>query len=135
VRAKNAAGSWGGWSDASGPAITGLPKDIISDVSNYPNPTTLDYTTIAYTLKYDAKVTITIYDLLGHLVMEEEFKPGSEQGSQGPMKWVWYLRNEIGDKVAKGGYICRITVNVEDSTAPKSDDRTVHVIRKIGIIR
>lgn len=135
VRAKNTAGSWGGWSDASSPAVTGLPKDIISDVSNYPNPATGDYTTIAYTLKYDAKVTITIYDLLGHLVLGEEFRPSSEQGSQGPNEWVWYLRNERGDKVAKGGYICRITVNVEDSTAPKSDDRTVQVIRKIGIIR
>jgi len=135
VRARNAAGSWGSWSDASSPAVTGLPKDIISDVSNYPNPATGDYTTIAYTLKYDAKVTITIYDLLGHLVLEEEFKPGSDQGTRGPREWVWDLRNEMGEKVAKGGYICRITVNVEDSTAPKSDDRTVQVIRKIGVIR
>nr|NIM02852.1 hypothetical protein [bacterium]NIN91878.1 hypothetical protein [bacterium]NIO18144.1 hypothetical protein [bacterium]NIO73119.1 hypothetical protein [bacterium] len=135
VRAKNGAGSWSGWSDASSPAVTGLPKDIISQISNYPNPARGDDTTITYTLKYDAKVTITIYDLLGYLVLNEEFNPGSEQGSQGPNQWVWYLRNEMGDKVAKGGYICRITVDVEDSTAPKSEDRTVQVIRKIGVIR
>ena len=135
VRAKNAAGSWSGWSDASLPAVTGLPKDIITQVSNYPNPATGDSTTITYILKWNAKVTITLYDLLGYLVLEEEFKPGSEQGSQGVNKWPWYLENERGDKVAKGGYICRITVDVEDSRAPKSDDRTVQVIRKIGVIR
>jgi len=135
VRAKNGAGSWSEWSRASSPAVTGLPKDIVSEVSNYPNPATGDQTTIVYRLKYDAKVTITIYDLLGYLVLEEEFKAGSEQGSQGPNEWVWYLQNEIGDKVAKGGYICRITVDVEDSRAPKSEDRTVQIVRKIGVIR
>jgi len=135
VRARNGAGSWSGWSDASGPAVTGLPRDIISQVSNFPNPARGDYTTIAYTLKYHAKVTIEIYDLLGHLVLKEEFKPGSDQGHRGDNYWPWNLTNERGDKVAKGGYICRITVDVEDSRAPKSDDRTVNVIRKIGVIR
>ncbi|MDH5662115.1 MAG: T9SS type A sorting domain-containing protein, partial [Elusimicrobiota bacterium] len=134
VRARNAAGSWSSWSGASSPAVTGLPKDIISQVSNYPNPARGDETTITYRLKYDAKVTVEIYDLLGYLVLQEEFKPGSEQGSQGPNQWVWYLRNEMGDKVAKGGYICRITVDVDDSMAPKNEDRTVQVIRKIGVI-
>jgi hypothetical protein len=136
VRAKNAAGSWGEWSDASLPAVTGLPKDIIGDVSNYPNPARGDKTTIAYTLKYDAKVIIEIYDLLGYPVLREELKPGiKEKSAQGPCQWDWYLTNERGDKVAKGGYICRITVDVEDSRATKAEDRTVQVIRKIGVIR
>ena len=117
----------------------------ISSVSNYPNPvdaTKYGNTTIAYTLSEPSKVDITIYDLLGKKVYSWHFEPNEEVqfpddertgdersggGVEGPNKIVWYLKNEVGNKVAKGGYICRIKIQNSKGTFEKT--------YKIGIIR
>jgi hypothetical protein len=132
IRAKNAAGSWGPWSEQSAPAATSLPSEIISSVSNYPNPVDTRKggeeakTNIVYILNQDAEVTITLYDLLGYEVMTWTFSPGSEGGRKGANRVQWDGSNGSGDKVAKGGYIAQIRV--------KSDRGIVTAIRKIGVI-
>ncbi|MEM4368664.1 MAG: fibronectin type III domain-containing protein, partial [Candidatus Anstonellales archaeon] len=74
VRAKNYAGSYSVWSEVSNGVCTGLPEQVISQVSNYPNPVDTRLggeegkTWIVYVLNQDAEVTLTIYDLLGYKV-------------------------------------------------------------------
>ncbi|MCB4791979.1 MAG: hypothetical protein LHV68_08835 [Elusimicrobia bacterium] len=132
VRAKNGAGSWGPWSEMSLPATTGIPNDVISAVSNYPNPFDTrrggqeGKTNITYILNQNAEVTISVYDLLGYLVTEWRFSQGEEGGKQGTNVVPWDGTNEAGQKVAKGGYIAQIKV--------KSNRGVVTSIRKIGVI-
>ena len=129
VRARNAAGSWGPWSkESKGVAIDELPKEVISMVSNYPNPfdSRTGKTVITYLLNQDADTTITIYDLLGHLVRTIECTKGTEGGQVFRNNVEWDGKNDIGDEVAKGGYICRIMV--------RSSEGVKQVIRKIGVL-
>jgi hypothetical protein len=132
VRAKNNAGSLGDWSVQSAPSATGLPSEVISSVSNYPNPVDTRKggeeakTSIVYILNQDAEVTITLYDLLGYQVNSWTFSAGSEGGKRGANKVQWDGTNGISEKVAKGGYIANIQV--------KSDKGVVSAIRKIGVI-
>ena len=129
VRARNGAGTWGPWSAVSkGVAINEIPKEVISQVSNYPNPfdSRTGKTTITYILNQDADVTISIYDLLGHLVKTIDCPKGTEGGKVFTNNVEWDGKNDIGDEVSRGGYICRILV--------KSDQGAKQVIRKIGLL-
>ncbi|MDW7973352.1 MAG: hypothetical protein RMI01_09170, partial [Thermodesulfovibrio sp.] len=136
VRAKNYAGSYSEWSEVSNGVSTGLPEEVISQLSNYPNPVDIRLggeegrTYIVYILNQDAEVTLTIYDLLGFKVREWVFKPGQEGGKKGANRVPeggWDGTNEKGQKVAKGGYIAQIKV--------KSNKGVITAIRKIGVIR
>ncbi len=132
IRAKNNAGTWGAWSAESQPAATGLPSQVISSVSNFPNPVDTrkggeeGKTNIVYILNQDAEVSITLYDLLGYSVYSWTFSPGQLGGKMGANRIPWDGTNGSGMKVAKGGYIAQIKV--------KSDKGVVTIIRKIGII-
>jgi len=71
---------------------------------NYPNP--LDaQTRIAYTLKKESPVTLTIYDLLGRRI--RTLVDGSMQKT-GPQEVVWDGRNAFGAPVASGVYVYRL---------------------------
>ena len=135
VRAKNYAGTYSAWSEISNGVCTGLPKEVISQVSNYPNPVDIRLggeegkTYIVYVLNEDAEVVLTIYDLLGYKVREWTFKPGQEGGRKGANRVPpegWDGTNAAGQKVSKGGYIAQIKV--------KSSKGIVTAIRKIGVI-
>jgi hypothetical protein len=143
VRAQDCAGNWSDWSTVS-KINTGIPSDVITSVSNYPNPLDLrkaDETYITYVLNQDAEVTITLYDLLGYKVYEWRCSPGEvwsgtgkpwidgkgKGGAAGVNVVIWKGKNEAGDYVSKGGYIAQIKV--------KSDKGIVTAIRKIGVIR
>lgn len=119
-------GQWS--SESKGIAIEEIPKEVISQVSNYPNPfdSRTQKTTITYILNQDADVTITIYDLLGHLVKTVECPKGTEGGKIFTNRIEWDGKNDIGDEVARGGYICRIVV--------KSTEGVKQAIRKIGVL-
>jgi hypothetical protein len=129
IRSLNRAGSYSEWSEASKAAPTGLPEEVISQVSNYPNPvdSSKQDTNITYILNQNAEVTITIYDLMGHLVYRFHFDPGEEGGSVGTNVVPWSCINELGDKIATGGYLARIQI--------KSDKGIITTTRKIGVIR
>jgi len=145
IRAIDRAGNISEWSSVSDSYMATPPPPGISQVSNYPNPVDarkFGDTTIAYTLSAPSRVDITLYDLLGKKVYSWHFEPDEEVffpddprthdkrsggGKEGPNKIVWYLKNEVGNKVAKGGYICHIKIK----NSQGSFDKTY----KIAIIR
>ncbi|MBI4061260.1 MAG: hypothetical protein HY403_07500, partial [Elusimicrobia bacterium] len=132
VRAISASGVMSDWSPLGGNALTGISNEIISGVSNYPNPFDsrkggeLGRTQITYTLNADAEVTITIYDALGYIVKTITSPPGASGGRAGANFVPWDGRNGSGAFAAKGGYIARIKVKAPGGSAS--------VIRKIGLI-
>jgi len=135
VQSINGAGSPSDWSAVSTTIDTGLPSDVISQVTNFPNPVDIrkggleGRTFISYLLATDAQVDITVYDLLGYRVVAWSFQAGSQGGQQGPNQVPpggWDGTNESGQKVSKGGYLAQIKVGgAKGSTT---------VIRKIGVI-
>jgi hypothetical protein len=132
VRSWNYAGLHSDWSPISSPAGTTIGTELISKVSNYPNPVDTrkggveGRTVINYTLNDNAEVTMTIYDLMGYVVQEFKFSNGDDGGKMGPNFVTWDGKNELGAYVSKGGYIVR----VKASSAKGSKV----VMRKVGII-
>jgi hypothetical protein len=143
VRAMNYAGAYSEWSEISKPAPVVIPSEIISKVSNYPNPVDLrkgEKTTITYLLNEDVDgVVITLYDLLGYKVYEWRPQKGETYSSadnvpswaygmgkgaaKGTNVILWDGKNETGNFVSKGGYIAYIKIG------------QTTVKRKIGVIR
>jgi hypothetical protein len=98
-------------------------------ISNYPNPFTPSDNTgtnLFFILKEDSDVKIIIYDLFGNLVTKWNIqgRKGINDVDQNPTneKLTWSGRNDKGDRVATGGYICVI----------KADNETLK--RKIAVI-
>jgi hypothetical protein len=110
----------------------GLPQPVISDLTNYPNPFDtrkaglLGQTVIAYQLASDSKVSLEIYDLLGHKVRSWNFWAGVNGGRAGANTIIWDGTNEANQKVSKGGYLAEIVIETPETT--------VTVVRKIGVI-
>jgi flagellar hook assembly protein FlgD len=109
-------------------SIYSVPVKVIDQVVNYPNPfdARSESTTIMYTLDGDARVSIEIYDLLGYNVKDMECGYGDRGGRKGINRIVWDGKNDCGQNVAKGGYVCRIRAEYQDAYAC--------AIRKIGVI-
>lgn len=102
---------------------------LITQFSNYPNPfdSRVEATKVIYNLKEEAAVKIVIYDLLGNLVREYDYPQGTyEKSVSGSNYFLWDGTNENGEKVAKGGYLCRILVKYWSGYAS--------AIHKIGVI-
>lgn len=100
---------------------------VLEKLSNYPNPfdSRKEETVITYQLLSDQPVRIRIVDLFGYVVKEFHFSPGSNGARSGENMVRWDGRDESGQKVSKGGYICQVSVEGE---RPSSG------IRKIGVI-
>jgi hypothetical protein len=109
-----------------------LPKSLITDVSNAPNPFDsrkgglAGQTRISYVLSQDAAVHVTLYDLLGFRVRRWDFSAGQNGSKSGSNFFMWDGTNEAGQKVSKGGYIAQIEIETPETV--------VTVIRKIGVI-
>ena len=107
-------------------AITGNSGSL-GDLTNYPNPfnSRVEETFISYRLPEDLPVRIRIYDLFGFQVRDFNFSPGDTGARTGENNIRWDGTDESGQKVAKGGYLCQVTVQ---------GDRPVRGVRKIGVI-
>jgi len=104
---------------------------LIENYCNYPNPFKAgkENTTITYELKKDAKITISIYDLVGQLVRRVEIPKGApDGGTRGTNRISWDGKNERGRVVANGGYYCVIEANTETGEHMKK-------VRKIMVIK
>jgi len=119
----------------SGSGLSGtqaLPPQIISDVSNAPNPFDSrkggleGQTRISYVLSQDVPVRVTLYDLLGFRVRRWDFSAGQTGGRAGFNSFMWDGTNETGRKVSKGGYLAQIEIETASTVAT--------VVRKIGLI-
>jgi len=105
--------------------------DVIENYCNYPNPFKAgkEETTIIYDLVEDAKVTISIYDLLGQLVRRIEIPKGTPgKGEGGTNEVSWDGKNERGRVVANGGYYCVVEADTETGKHMKKT-------RKIMVIK
>ncbi|MCX5776189.1 MAG: hypothetical protein NTX32_00930, partial [Candidatus Firestonebacteria bacterium] len=97
---------------------------------NYPNPFAAgkDSTVLEYNLPEDAQVKVEIFNLFGELVWSKEASSGQPGGKAGINNaFIWDGKNNIGEVVANGGYICRITAAGASSTNVQR--------RKIGVIK
>lgn len=73
-------------------------------LGNYPNPFNPS-TTISYTLPYQSSVELVIYDIIGRIV--KSFNVSSQ--SAGYQSIVWDGRNGIGNSVASGIYLYKLS--------------------------
>ncbi len=79
---------------------------------NYPNPFNPS-TVISYTLPAPARVSVTVYDVLGNVV--SEIFNGT--GNAGYNAVVWNATAAAGTRVASGMYLYRVAVQLENGTA------------------
>lgn len=88
---------------------------VTSNGGVYPNPFNPARGQLAhidYPLDKNSAVKVNIYTLLGDLVYHKEYASGnSEGGHAGVNSITWDGRNDVGNVVANGGYICVIKAN------------------------
>jgi flagellar hook assembly protein FlgD len=103
---------------------SGTAGTLYRVVTNYPNPfdSRQESTTIVYTLSSDADVSVCIYDLFGERV--KTFARTHRQA--GPCTVIWDGTDDRGEKVATGGYLCRVEIE-----GPRAQ---VYATRKIGVV-
>ncbi|MCB9069676.1 MAG: T9SS type A sorting domain-containing protein [Calditrichae bacterium] len=92
-----------GLGKTAGEPVAVIPTEYGLD-QNYPNPFNPE-TTIRFALPQSGNVTLKIFNLSGQLVrtlVSSEFAAGQHQ-------IVWNGRNDLGEKVASGMYLYRIT--------------------------
>lgn len=114
--------AWGLWGAQS------LPTTRLEAIANFPNPfdSRLTVTTISYSLKNDASVSVHLFDYFGGTIRRWEIPAGLPGAQTGTNRLVWDGTNESGEKVTAGGYVCQILVSEESGV--------VQGIRKIGVI-
>ncbi len=81
------------------------------DLSNYPNPFNPE-TTISYTVPTAGSVSLEIYNSRGQLVRSLL----QEEQTAGEHSLIWNGRDDSGNSVASGLYLCRITCNGKQET-------------------
>jgi hypothetical protein len=88
---------------------------------NYPNPfrAGTESTKICYVLKRNSAVTIKIYDLGGRLVWTKNIGAGDAEGAGAPAgighEIPWNGRNDRGELVRNGVYMCKIEAGSESA--------------------
>lgn len=84
---------------------TNTPQQYSLDL-NYPNPFNPS-TTISYALPTPSDVTLTVYDLTGRAVttLADTHQPAGSYGIQ------WNGKDDSGDPVSAGVYLCRLAAN------------------------
>ncbi len=84
-------------------------------------------TKIKYTLKYDSKVTLRVYNILGQLIKEivNSFE------SKGFKEIIWNGTNEFGNQVSTGVYFYKLTArhNAGSLTGDFVDQKKLVIIR------
>lgn len=86
-------------------------------VAVYPNPVKNGLATFRYNLERAAKVNIKVYTIMGQLVWDKEYNDAAGTN----IEHKWELKNDSGNAIATGVYICRITADdgVEEMTVIK----------------
>lgn len=94
----------GGIYTSAEPLSNGIPKNYKLEQA-YPNPFNPS-TTIRFSIKESEKVRLEIYDIRGRLVNSVI---DSEYMNAGTYESKWNAQNNLGEKVASGIYIARLT--------------------------
>jgi len=106
---------------------------VVLKLINYPNPFNpeLEQTTIEYVLGKSCSVELIIYDLSGREVLSRHYKPGQEGGKFGRNLVYWNGRNQKGQIVQNGTYICCVRVKIQELVSPLYESKRI----KIGVKR
>lgn len=93
----------------SGPLVI-LSSNFQEYAHNYPNPFSAGASTtkIAYFLETPASVSLKIYAMTGDLVHEETIPAGDPRAQAGPQETTWDGRNDKGEVVRNGVYVCML---------------------------
>ncbi|MBI4425538.1 MAG: hypothetical protein HY554_17535, partial [Elusimicrobia bacterium] len=104
--------------------IGALPKDGLSEVSNYPNPfdSRKESTRFNYVLSADSDVTIKIFNVFGAKIAEVKAPAGGPGGQRGSNDLPWDGTDASGRRVAKGMYLAVIEAG------------GARVIHKVGVV-
>jgi hypothetical protein len=108
------------WSKAA--KVTVTPRQFALG-QNYPNPFN-PTTTIAFDLPQAAKVSIIIFDVLGHevyVLVDEVKRAGRHEAT-------WHGRNNLGQPVASGTYFYRLS-------ALSSNGKTFSAVKKLVLMK
>ena len=91
----------------SGPLVI-LSSNFEEYAHNYPNPFSAggENTKIAYFMETPASVSVKIYAITGDLVHEENIPSGDPRAQSGPQETTWDGRNDKGEVVRNGVYVC-----------------------------
>ena len=93
-------------------------------MQNYPNPFN-PTTTLRYALPKDARVTLTIYNVLGQRVATLR----DEAENVGYYNVVWNGRNDFGTQIASGVYFYRIEARPTDGSEPFSSIKKMLMLK------
>ena len=122
-------GTYNGVSRYASVAVS-LVNPVLGQVSNYPNPFRAgsESTNISYLLDADSAVNITIYNLFGDVVFTKSLSSG-QTGAKGGIvnTFVWNGKNNKGDIVGNGGYICVVEATI--------DGAKKKMVRKIAVAK
>ncbi|MBI5202111.1 MAG: hypothetical protein HY925_11035, partial [Elusimicrobia bacterium] len=101
-----------------------LPKDGISEVSNYPNPfdSRKEVTKFNYVLSANSEVKIKIFNVFGTKVAELTAPAGGSGGVLGSNELAWNGTDDNGRPVAKGMYLAVIEAG------------GARIVQKVGVI-
>jgi len=104
----------------------------ISDITNYPNPATAS-TRFSYHLSEAvSSVRIDVYSLRGRLIMSLRHQP-SNAGYN--LSSVWDIRDGVGDRLANGVYIYKVTAAGSLTFASSNPDAVVSGFGKLVVLR
>lgn len=101
----------------SGPLVV-LSSNFEEYAHNYPNPFRAGEgeTKIAYFLQAPAEVSVRIFSITGDLVHEESIPSSDPRAQAGPQETTWDGRNDNGEVVRNGVYVCVLNAGAKKAT-------------------
>lgn len=106
------------------PLIVSSEALKIDGIAIYPNPATMSENRqiqIQYFLSKDANVKVEIFSISGEPIFSQEYIRGSQGGKFGlngkNREIAWLGKNQQGDKVSPGIYICRLLAKDESGNS------------------
>ena len=103
--------------------LESLPDHLVLE-SNYPNPFN-PATTISYSLPVSGEMSLTVYDYLGRQV--RRLKQGMQ--TRGNYSIIWDGKDQQGNVMASGAYLCVLTHQQGESSNRKIQVRQMRLIK------
>jgi hypothetical protein len=90
----------------SSPPASSLPTEV-SFASPFPNPSSSDRAVMRYALPREANVSLAVFDVMGRTVRQLEFGVAAA----GQHSTTWDLKSQTGERVQRGVYFLRLSVD------------------------
>lgn len=113
-------------------AIGEVEALVVSGVSNYPNPATVE-TRFSYHLSEPvSSVRIDVYSLRGRLIKTLSTQPGNAGYN---LSSIWNMTDGVGDRLSNGVYIYKITASGRLTFASQGESNASEGFGKLVILR